>query len=73
MKVIITGVTGYIGAEVLSACVKNPRITSIIALSRKRLPQYEGEPKVQVQIVPDFAKFETDVVESWKGAEACLW
>lgn len=67
------GVTGFIGSRVLAQAVADPRITSIVALSRKPLPIYDGVSKVDVQIVPDFAHFESSVVESWKGAEACLW
>lgn len=72
MKVIVTGVTGYIGSAVLARCVKDPRITSIIALSRKPLPLYDDEPKVDVRIVQDFGNFDDETIASWKGAEACL-
>ncbi|KAH8081438.1 hypothetical protein HD553DRAFT_315553 [Filobasidium floriforme] len=73
MKVIVTGTTGYIGQQVLARCVVDPRITSIIALSRRPLPQYDHEPRVTVQIVPDFAHFDDDMIQTWKSAGACLW
>ncbi|KAG7571014.1 hypothetical protein FFLO_00978 [Filobasidium floriforme] len=73
MKVIVTGTTGYIGQQVLARCVADPRITSVVALSRRSLPEYDHEPKVTVQIVPDFAHFDDDTIQTWKSAGACLW
>jgi uncharacterized protein YbjT (DUF2867 family) len=73
MKVIVTGTTGYIGQQVLARCVVDPRITSVVALSRRPLPQYDHEPKVIVQIVSDFAQFDDDSIQTWKSAGACLW
>ena len=74
MKVILTGVTGFIGSEVLSQCRRDPAITSIIALSRRLLPQsIHKDPKVEVILMEDFAVYPPSVIEKLEGADACIW
>jgi uncharacterized protein YbjT (DUF2867 family) len=74
MKFILTGCTGFIGGEVLSQCTRNPAITSIVALSRRNLPNdISSNPKVQVVIMNDFNSYTDDVLEHLSGADACIW
>ncbi|KAJ5723995.1 hypothetical protein N7488_002030 [Penicillium malachiteum] len=70
MKVILTGSTGFIGNEVLQLCLQHPSITSIVALSRRDLPQHD---KLKVAIVNDFLSYPDTVREDIKGADACIW
>lgn len=72
MKVILTGTTGFIGAEVLQQCIRNPAITSIIALSRRPLNEI-SDPKLKVVVVSDFTSYDEDVMRELQGAEACIW
>lgn len=73
MKVILTGSTGFMGKEVLDQCLKNPSITSIIALSRRNLPGVPANPKLTVVIIEDFKLYPESVLEQLKGADACIW
>jgi hypothetical protein len=74
MKVILTGVTGFIGSEVLTQCLHDPTITSIIALSRRRLPaDITKDPKVSVMVMEDFTVYSEKVISKMEGADACIW
>ncbi|KAJ6021054.1 hypothetical protein N7540_006558 [Penicillium herquei] len=70
MKIILTGSTGFIGNEVLQRCLQHPSITSIVALSRRDLPQHD---KLKVAIMNDFLSYPDTVLEEVKGADACIW
>lgn len=71
MKVIVTGSTGTVGSAVLSRCIEHPSVTSIVALTRR--PLEVKSPKLNNIVHKDFLKYENDVVEQMKGAEACIW
>jgi len=73
MKFILLGSTGFIGKEVLDQCLKTPVITSIIALSRRDLPEGAANPKLTTVIVEDFKLYSESVLEQLKGADACIW
>jgi nucleoside-diphosphate-sugar epimerase len=74
MKVILTGVTGFIGSEVLTQCCKNPAITSIIALSRRPLStDITKDPRVEIIVLKDFTAYSKEVIEQLEGADACIW
>lgn len=74
MKIILTGTTGFIGTETLQQCLTNPSITSIIALSRRPLPDsLTGGPKLKVVILKDFLSYPDSVLQDIKGAQACIW
>lgn len=71
MKVIVSGVTGFIGGAVLQRCLEHPSISSVIALSRREVDV--KHPKLQTVIQKDFTKYDAAVLEQLKGAETCLW
>ena len=74
MKVILSGATGFIGSEALRQCLKAPTITSIVALSRRALPDSVAKnPKLKVVIMKDFTTYPDTVLEELAGAEACIW
>lgn len=73
MKVLLFGSTGFIGNEVLNRCLKTPAITSIIALSRRPLPEEVANPKLTVVIVENFKVYPDSVLEELKSADACIW
>lgn len=74
MKAILTGATGYIGGEVLDQCIANPKITSIVALSRRDLTGAAGnDPKVKTIIMKDFLNYPDTVLEELKDADICIW
>lgn len=74
MNFILTGCTGFIGGEVLLQCLRNPAITSVIALSRRQLPEAVAkDPKLNVVILKDFNSYPDSVLEQLQGADACIW
>jgi len=74
MKFIITGCTGFIGSEVLSQCLRNPTITSVVALSRRPLPDsVRNDPKLKTVILKDFNSYPGPVLKELAGADACIW
>lgn len=73
MKVIVLGSTGFIGKEVFQRCLKDPAITSLIALSRRDLPEAATNPKLTVVIIDNFKSYPDSVLEQLKYADACIW
>ncbi|KAJ7696585.1 hypothetical protein B0H17DRAFT_1158660 [Mycena rosella] len=74
MKIILTGTTGFIGTEVLTQCLRNADITSIVVLSRRPLPNaLSADPKIQVILMKDFKIYPDEVVKQLEGADACIW
>ena len=73
MKVILTGSTGFIGGGVLRRCLANPQIDSIVILSRRQLPQLEGNSKAKVLVMQDFLEYPPDVLREMDGSDACIW
>ncbi|KAK6357700.1 hypothetical protein TWF718_002009 [Orbilia javanica] len=74
MKVIVTGGTGFLGTEILRQCVANPKITSIIALSRRDLkPEWQAEKKITTLKVTDFGTYSPEDLKVLEGAEGCFW
>ncbi|KAF8865407.1 hypothetical protein BDZ45DRAFT_796714 [Acephala macrosclerotiorum] len=74
MKVILSGATGFIGGEVLNQALVHPKITSLVCLTRKPLPEsVANNPKVKVIIIKDFTSYPPDVLSQLEGAEGCIW
>lgn len=72
MKIVLTGATGLIGAEVLQQCLANPAITSIVSLSRRPLDSVANS-KLKVVVLKDFTVYDEEVMGALEGAEACIW
>lgn len=74
MKIILSGVTGFIGSEVLRQCQQDPTITSVIALTRHPLlASITKDSKITEIILEDFNVYRDDVVKEMEGADACIW
>lgn len=74
MKILFTGATGAIGSGALEQCLAHPKITSVVAFSRRELPsEVSSNPKLQVVIINDFANWPKDVLESHADAAAMVW
>ncbi len=80
MKLIVTGATGFVGKEVIRQALRNPAVTSVIALARKDVPPPDNAgPDV------DISKLHSIVLEDWmspypdyvnaqlSGSDACIW
>lgn len=75
MKIILAGATGFIGSEVLTQCLRNPAIDSIVVLSRRPLSDTisADASKVEVIVMKDFKVYPDEVVKQMEGADACIW
>ncbi|KAK6532082.1 hypothetical protein TWF694_003244 [Orbilia ellipsospora] len=74
MKVIITGVTGFLGSEMLRQCIANSQITSVVTLARRDLaPEFQNEKKIIAIKKQDFGSYSDEELEKMKGAIGCLW
>lgn len=79
MKLIVTGATGLVGTEVIRQSLKNPKITSVIALGRRpvSVPKNAGEgvdtSKLKSLVLEDFTNYPQDVKAQLADADACIW
>ncbi|KAK4696977.1 hypothetical protein P7C71_g1036, partial [Lecanoromycetidae sp. Uapishka_2] len=73
MKLIITGARGFVGGEVLRQSLQNEKITSIVALLRKRLPQDDPKVKQMLMKDEDWLSYPETVTKELRGAEGCVW
>lgn len=78
MKVILTGATGFLGAEVLKQALVHPSITSIISLGRRHTPLPQNTTPLQAAklksaVCEEFTNYSQDVKNNCEGASACIW
>jgi hypothetical protein len=72
-KIIISGVSGRIGTQVLEQALRHPSVSSIIALSRRPLPELARHEHVKVVILEDFNVYPESVIARLSGADGCIW
>ncbi|MDI1487083.1 MAG: hypothetical protein OHK93_006346 [Ramalina farinacea] len=79
MKLIITGASGFVATELLRQSLRHPSITSVVAISRRPVPQPTGLPanelgKLRVVQVKDYGELDVEQVrEAAAGAGGCIW
>jgi len=73
-KVILAGVTGFVGGEVLRQCIAHPDITTIVALARRDLPdEILKNEKVKFVKIEDFGVYPEESLKEFEGASAAIW
>lgn len=79
MKLIIAGATGLVGTEVVRQSLKNPKITSIVTLSRRPLQVHDNGngtdniSKLTSLVLEDFKVYSDEVKAQLADADACIW
>jgi uncharacterized protein YbjT (DUF2867 family) len=77
MKLIVSGATGLVGTEVIRQSLKNPKVASVIALSRRpvSVPTDAGDDadKLKSLVLQDFTNYPEDVKAELADADACIW
>lgn len=62
---------GNIGSGVLEACLRDPTVTAIVALSRR--PLEVEDPKLKVIINDDFSTYSEEVLEEALSSDGAIW
>ena len=70
MKVILFGASGMVGQGVLRECLRDPRVTSVVAIGRAKIA--ETDAKLRQIVHQDFTDFSTLEAELG-GADACFF
>lgn len=70
LRIIITGVTGFVGEGVLLECLKHPEVREVLTVSRK--PYGMNHHKLKQCIVPDFMNI-SHAGEQLTGYDACFY
>lgn len=79
MKLVIGGSTGFVATEIISQALKNPAITSIVALGRREAvvsPDADSDTaqtKLKSVICEDFEVYPDSVKAELENADACIW
>ncbi|KAJ5438567.1 uncharacterized protein N7458_009565 [Penicillium daleae] len=77
MKLVIGGSTGFVATEVLTQALKNPAITSIVALGRREATMStaagSNAGKLKSVICKDFENYPDSVKTELENADACIW
>lgn len=77
MKIILVGPSGFIGSNILRRALRNPRISRIIVVTRKPMPDELGSPKIWQAVVreeQDWMEWSNHSFLQWfEGASACIW
>lgn len=63
--------TGNIGSGVLEACLRDPNVTAIVALSRR--PLKVEDSKLKVIINDDFSTYSEEVLEEALLCDGAIW
>ncbi|KAG9254033.1 putative nucleoside-diphosphate-sugar epimerase [Emericellopsis atlantica] len=75
MKVIISGATGLVATAVVQQSLAHPKISKVIALSRRavELPDNVNSSKLKQVLIKDYNEYPEDILEELRGAHACIW
>ena len=72
-KIILSGATGRIGKQVLHQALLNATITSVIALSRRPMPELAHHDKLKVLVLEDFKVYPDEVIAKLVDADGAIW
>lgn len=70
-KIVVTGGTGFVGAEAVRQLLAHPEIETVTCLTRR--PLSVQSPKLEVVIHPDFTVYDEGLLMRLADHEACIW
>ncbi|VUC33424.1 unnamed protein product [Clonostachys rosea] len=74
VKVLLTGATGTIGGAVLERCLAHPHISTVVAFTRRKLPDaVASDPKLRIEIMQDFSNWSEELLDPHRDAAAMIW
>lgn len=75
MKIVLTGSTGFAGAEILQQCIAHNYIEHVYVLTRRPLDAPFSHKKVTQILHEDFETYPEDLLHRLRdeGVEACIW
>jgi len=76
MRLLLTGVTGAAGIQILRTAIQDESITKVTILTRRHLPQWMDLPqtdKTNVIILDDFLNYPDDLPPRLAQHDACIW
>jgi len=79
MKLIVAGATGFVATEIIRQSLSIPRITSVIALSRRPISTFSNlghgadASKLHSVLVDNYGSYPDDVNKELADADACIW
>jgi len=84
MKLILSGATGHVGTEVIRQSLLNPKVTSMIALTRRPIDvsaiaagmgigKDVKVDKIKSVVLQDFMDYPDEVKKDLADADACIW
>lgn len=74
MKIFLTGATGNIGSDILDLCLKHPKITRVVAFTRRQLPDdVTANSKLETVVVKDWKNWPEDVLAAHRDAVGMIW
>lgn len=76
MKLLIGGSTGFVGTELVRQALTNPKITSIVGLSRRETvlsPSTPGSEKLKSVVCNNFDEWPESVKNELQDVDACIW
>jgi uncharacterized protein YbjT (DUF2867 family) len=75
MKLIIAGASGFCASEVVRQALVHPKITSIVALTRRTVDVPDGADTSKLKIVQieDYDRYSDEAKKEFAGAGGCIW
>lgn len=79
MQLIVAGASGYLATEVIRQALSHPKITTVIALARRKveaptgLREGAGVSKLRSVVISDYDVYSEDVRKELGRAGGCIW